>query len=129
MNATFSYCSKITSIPQIDTSKVIDMEHAFSNCANLTSIPQIDTSKVIDMLYIFANDTNLTHIRFNPNANNIVDFDISYCKKMTREDIIGMFESLPTISKKVTITLNTTQLEKLTDEDKLIATNKGYTLV
>ena len=128
MNRTFYDCRNLTTLPLLDTSSVSNMAYMLINCRNLTTIPLLDTSSVDSMSNIFSNCSNLTHIRFNPNANNIADFDISMCTKMTKEDVTGMFESLPTISTSRTITLKSTLLDKLTEEDKLIAINKGYTL-
>ena len=38
MKAMFRACSKLTTIPQLDTSKVIDMSAMFYDCHNLTTI-------------------------------------------------------------------------------------------
>lgn len=48
MVSMFEY-STVTSLPQIDTSNVVNMKNMFNNCINLTSLPQIDTSNVTDM--------------------------------------------------------------------------------
>ena len=54
--------SNLTTIPQMDTSNVIDMSAMFSNCKSLISIPQMDTSKVTTMSYMFNNCPKLTSI-------------------------------------------------------------------
>ena len=46
----------------------------------------------------------------------------------SRELLVGLFKSLATITTTKTITLGSTLLAKLTDEDKKIATDKGWTL-
>ena len=46
----------------------------------------------------------------------------------SRELFVGLFKSLATITTTKTITLGSTLLAKLTDEDKKIATDKGWTL-
>ena len=46
----------------------------------------------------------------------------------SRELFVGLFTSLATITTTKTITLGSTLLAKLTDEDKKIATDKGWTL-
>jgi surface protein len=49
----FYYCTNITTIPPIDTSKVRDMSYMFYGCNTLKTIPPIDTSKVTSMSYMF----------------------------------------------------------------------------
>lgn len=56
----FYYCSKLTTIPEIDTSNVTDMSYMFYYCSNLQTIPQIDTSNVTTMYRMFQNCGNLT---------------------------------------------------------------------
>ena len=47
--ATWGYCSSMTSFPFINSSNVTNMQQAWRNCASLTSFPEIDTSKVTNM--------------------------------------------------------------------------------
>lgn len=53
MNAMFTGCNSLTSVPLFDTSKVTYMRYMFQNCTSLTSIPLFDTSKVTDMTWMF----------------------------------------------------------------------------
>ena len=62
MSEMFISCSKLTTIPQIDTSEVTDMMQMFYNCTSLTSIPQLDTSNVTDMACMFEQCIKLTSI-------------------------------------------------------------------
>ena len=62
MENMFYYCSKLTTIPLLDTSKVTTMRYMFNNCSKLTTIPLLDTSKVTSMYYMFGACTNLTTI-------------------------------------------------------------------
>lgn len=112
-----------------DTSNITDMESMFSNCTNLTTIPLLDTSRVTNMSYMFNSCENLTTIRFNPNTNNIGNFDISFCTKMTTEDLTGMIESLPTIRKSIKITMGSTLINRVSEEAMEILLTKGYTAV
>ena len=58
----FYNCSIITSIPNMNTSKVTNMGYMFSNCSRLTSVPAMDTSKVTNMTYMFYYCSSLTSI-------------------------------------------------------------------
>ena len=43
----FYGCSSLTSVPQMDTSNVVEMVNMFYDCSSLTSVPQMDTSNVM----------------------------------------------------------------------------------
>ena len=128
MTNMFGSCSKLTTIPQLDTSNVTNMNRMFFNCASLTSVPQLDTSNVTDMNRMFSNCSRLEEIHM---INMKVSFDIQYSTKFTREalvEIINNCYDVTTLNKTAKLTMGSTNLAKLTDEDKLIATNKGWTL-
>ncbi len=127
MVSMFSGCRRLTSIPQLDTSNVTNMNSIFVNCFYLTSIPQLDTSNVTNMYQMFHSCSRLTEIKM---INIGADLDISHCTKMEREallEVLGNLKDLTGSSSK-TLTLRSTLLAKLTDEDKLIATNKNWVL-
>ena len=124
----FSYCSSLTSITILDTRIVSYMYYMFSSCSRLTTIPQLDTSNVTSMNNMFSYCGSLTTIHM---INMKVNFDISSSTKFTREalvEIINNCYDLTTLNKTASLTMGPTNLAKLTDEDKLIATNKGRTL-
>lgn len=142
----FNYCSALTSIPQLNTSSVTTMTNMFYNCANLTTIPLLDTSNVTLMNNMFYGCTNLTTIpalnvdkatnlgsMFNSCSKlksilmtNIgVNLDISASTQFERSDLLVILNNLKTVTSSKTLTMGATNLAKLTDEDKAIATNKG----
>lgn len=55
-------CSKITSVPVFDTSKVTSIEYMFNGCSKLIAIPQINTSSVTSVYYAFASCNSLITI-------------------------------------------------------------------
>ena len=127
MGMMFQNCSKLTTIPLLDTSKATAMTSMFEECGNLTSIPQLDASNVKYMTYIFSECSNLTKISM---LNIGADLDISSCTKMTREAILEVLGNLKDLTgaKNKKLTLGSTLLGQLTEEDKAIATNKNWTL-
>ena len=125
----FNLCTNLTTIPLLDTSNVTNMRSMFSNCTNLTTIPLLDTSNVTNMGSMFNLCRNLTTIRFNPNTNNIGDFNISSCTKMTTGDLTGMIESLPTITKSIKITMGSTLISRVSEEAMEMLLTKGYTVM
>ena len=149
MNSMFSGCSKLTTIPQLDTSKVTNMGSMFNGCSSLTSIPQLDTSNVISMDSMFKQCSKLTTIpQFDISKVNFLNamfqgcsnlksilmtgmktsFDISASTKFETSDLVTILNNLATVTSTKTLTMGATNLAKLTDEEKAIATNKGWTL-
>lgn len=98
----------------------------FYNCYSLKIIPSYDILKVTNANNMFVGCGNLESIHIiNINAN----LNISESPKLSREallEIIGNLKEQTSGSKK--LTMGATNLAKLTDEDKAIATNKGWTL-
>ena len=118
-------CYKLTTIPQLDTANVTNMRGMFSYCNKLTSISQLDTSSVTNMQYIFDGCSRLIEIHM---TGMKVSFNISASTLFTREALLEILNNLATVTSTKTLTMGSTNLAKLTDEDKAIATNKGWTL-
>ena len=108
-----------------DTSNVIAMSNMFYKCPNLTTIPPLDTSNVESMSYMFNGCSSLKSILM---YGMKVSFDISVSTQFEREDLVIILNNLATVTSTKTLTMGTTNLAKLTDEDKEIAIAKGWTL-
>ena len=127
----YGYCSKLTSIPQMDTSNVTNMNTMFFYCSSLTSIPSMDTSNVTSMNKMFYGCTSLTKFNDNPLCKVTpwqisVDFDVGSCP-LDRTSILKVFNGAKTVSGK-TITISATTNGYLSEEDKKIITDKGWTI-
>ena len=125
MNGMFSNCSRLTSVPLFDTSKVTYMNDMFYYCSRLTSVPSFDTSKVTNMNDMFSGCSSLETIHM---LNIGASLDIHYSTKFTREALLEIIGNLKTVTSTKTLKMGSTNLAKLTDEDKTVATNKGWTL-
>ena len=125
MVSAFNSCSSLKSIPSLDTSNVTDMSYMFAYCSSLTSIPSLDTSKVTTMNYMLERCSSLETIHM---INIGADLDISSSTKFTREALLEIIGNLKTVTSTTILTMGATNLAKLTDEDKAIATNKGWSL-
>ena len=68
----------------------------------------------------------MTGITGNPNFK--VSLDLSPCTNLTHDSIMVVINGLQTVTETQTLTLGSTNLAKLTDEEKQIATDKGWTL-
>lgn len=125
MNYMFENCNSITTIPLLDTSKVTNMSSMFYNCNSLTTIPQLDTNSVTKMGNMFSSCSNLKEIHM---TGMKVSFNISASTNFTESALVEILNNLATVTSTQTLTMGSTNLAKLTDEEKAIATNKGWTL-
>ena len=91
LNSLFAYCSSLTTIPELDTSQVTDMQFMFSGCQALTTIPELDTSQVTNMQQMFYNCRALT---------TIPELDTSQVTNM--QEMFGACLSLSTIPARDT---------------------------
>ena len=57
-----------------------------------------------------------------------IAFDISANNALTVESLVKVFEALPTVSAAKTLKLGYNNLHKVTNEQKAIATSKGWTV-
>ena len=76
----------------------------------------------------FSNFDSLTKFELWGWNQNLWLSGLYNVENWSRELFVGLFKSLATITTTKTITLGSKLLAKLTDEDKKIATDKGWTL-
>jgi surface protein len=125
MSSMFSTCYSLQTIPQIDTSKVTNMGYMFSSCYSLQTIPQLDTSNVTDMSSIF----NGCYLFIKLDITNMkVSFKLTNSIMLSQSELVKILNNLATITTTQTLTLGSTNLNKLTEEEKAIAQNKNWTL-
>ena len=122
MTKMFYSCNKLTTVPLYDTSKVTRMEEMFWHCSDLQTVPAFDCSNVTNMNNIFTSCRSLKSILM---TNIGVSFNISASTLFERADLVTILNNLKTVTSTKRLTMGDTNLAKLTDEDKLIATNKG----
>lgn len=125
MSNMFNLCTNLITIPQLNTSKVTSMSSMFNTCNKLETVPQLDTSNVTTFARMFYRCYNLTTILM---TGMKINFDISASNNFTREALVTILNNLGTVTTTRTLTMGATNLAKLTNEDKDIATNKGWTL-
>ena len=125
MYKMFYRCNKLVTVPLYDTSKVTDMQEMFYFNYDLETVPAFDCTNVTNMQYIFTNCSNLKSILMTNIGTNL---EISASTRFEREDLLIILNNLKTVTSTKTLYMGATNLAKLTDEDKAIATNKGWTL-
>ncbi|MBR5538435.1 MAG: hypothetical protein IKU61_00900 [Clostridia bacterium] len=74
----------------------------------------------------FADCTKLKNITISGTIGKAISFQD--CNKLTHESLMSIIEHLGTVTSALTCALGTTNLAKLTDAEKAIATQKGWTL-
>ena len=136
MSYMFDGCELLTTIPQLDTSKATEMNCMFQGCTALESIPLLDFSNAIYASVIinpsyYGDQIHLTDMGGFKNLK--INFDIQKAPNLTVQSLMNVINNLydfvgngSTTTK--TLTLGTTNLDKLTDEQKAVATNKGWQL-
>lgn len=125
MTKMFYSCNKLVTVPLYDTSKVTRMEEMFWHCSDLQTVPAFDCTNVTNMNNIFASCRSLKSILM---TNIGVSFNISDSTLFEREDLVLILNNLKTVTTAKVLKMGATNLAKLTDSDKAIATDKGWTL-
>ena len=155
--AMFSDCTALARIPLIDTSKVENMSSMFANCYALETIPELNTSNAVSVesmfsmcpkidnlpLLDFTNvgnasnflgyswDTNMAITTLAGFHNLRINFDVSNCVNLTAESLMNIINEALDLSVggwTCTLTLGSTNIAKLTEEQIAIATSKGWTI-
>ena len=121
MSDTFNYCSQLKTLPLMDLTQCTRFN--IISCTALTSIPAYDLSNITSI-----NLSNLYKLEEFHATGMKVSFNISSSTNFTREALVEILNNLATVTTATTLTMGATNLAKLTDEDKAIATNKGWTL-
>lgn len=126
-SGAFSSCVRLTSI-DIPTSVLAIKGSAFYGCVALTDIT-IPNAVTIISAGVFTNCSKLTNVTLGDNFN-CNGLDLSSSTKYSVDTIVAMFTALAdrTGQTAYTLTLGATNLAKLSDEQKAIATDKNWTL-
>ena len=106
------------------------MRDMFSSCSGLTSLDLsgFDTGNVGDMSYMFSKCSSL--IELDSMQNISTNLDLSYTILDTTS-LLDVIDNLVTFQNQAfrTLTLGSTLLAKLTEDQIVIATNKGWTVL
>lgn len=124
------YGSNIVICPQLDTRNAKDANQMFNGCTSLVEIPFLDFSKVNEAVVFLASCKKLTTL--GGFANLKIGLDLSPCTLLTHESLMNVINNLYDLASNglatQTLTLGADNLAKLTDEEKAIASDKGWTL-
>lgn len=128
-NCTYGFSgSTITRIPTLDCRKMTSFSFPFTNCNNLTYIEKLILPDGFDLGSSLSGLSALTSITIEGTigANcNVMYTPLSHDSLMS---IISALKDYSGTGTTRTVTLGATNLAKLTDAEKAIATQKGWTL-
>ena len=98
----------------------------FNEMPNLTEIGAFDMSLVKNNIALF--------IQSSPKVKSIhcthwvTSFNISHSTAFEEADLVEIISNLDTVTSTKTLTMGATNLAKLTDDEKKVATDKGWVL-
>ena len=146
-------CTSLTRVPQLETANVTNMMWAFYGCSALTEIGGLDTSNIISASEMFHGCSALTAIYSTLDFSNVssqidttftsckalvevrfagtinVDVAMNGCPKLSVDSLLSLLNALCENAQGLTCKIGSTNLGKLTDEQKAIALNKGWELL
>ncbi len=145
-------CTAPTYVRQLETENVTDMMWAFYGCNSLQKVDGLITDNATSVTSLFHGcsalhtishpldfssvtsqiDTTFTsckqlsYVRFSGTIN--VNVHVNGCPKLTVDSLLSLLNALADGVTNKKCKLGTTNLAKLTEEQKAIATDKGWTL-
>ena len=151
MTYMFQNCTSLQSVPLFNTINVTNMTYMFPACYSLQSVPLFNTIKVTNMAYMFQGCYSLNFIpnfntalvtsftNFANGCNSLYRCTIIFRNsvglqncQLSKDALVEIFTNLidrtSTISATIDITGNW-GATALTSADRLIATNKKWTIV
>lgn len=129
------YYSSLSKIPTVDFTGITDEEkltHTFANNSFLKEIEKIRCKETNVWNVTFQGSISLEELRIEGVIGRN-GFDVGRCTKLSYDSLMSIINALKdyredTSGTTYTISLGTTNLAKLTDAEKAIATEKGWTL-
>ena len=125
----FYQCARLTSLvlPDGFGQNATNLVNCFGACRSLTTLhlPAGFGQNATNLANCFRNCTALTTITGNPNFKSSISIGIA---SLTHDSLMVVINGLQTVTTSQTLSLGTTNLAKLTDDEKKVATDKGWTL-
>jgi surface protein len=146
INNMLSNCAHLVSIPDFNGYKLTSYGNSSANswlygCSSLQSIGVIDCDSVTNIGYVLGNTTNnnLTHLggfrnlgKASSVSNTNTTCFLYFAPNLTYESVMNvinlLYDRAANGLSTLTLKLHTNHMAMLSDDDKAIATNKGWTL-
>lgn len=136
----FQNCNNLLTAPDLNLKKVTSLSIIFYSCINLTSIGIVDCDSATTVTNFFGysalnnliNVGGFRNLGAKSSLSGTTSSFIDYMPNLTRQSLLNIFNLLYDRASAgysvVTLKLHANHHAKLTDEDKAIATNKGWAL-
>lgn len=125
MTGMFNGCNNIMYLPTLNTANVTTLSQTFQNCFNLRELPAFSFPVCTVFTSWLANNTTLS-------KSNIINATRGHSysgMSLSQANIVTIFNNLGTASVAQTITVSSNPgYAGLTAAERLIATNKGWTI-
>ena len=124
------YCfnlSALTEIGVVDVRNASNFSQAFSDTANLKKIEKLIDNSSQTFSNVFRNASALEEIKIEGVIGQN-GFNVNTSPYLTHDSLMSIINALQSGVASRTCTLGVTNLAKLTDAEKVIATQKGWTL-
>lgn len=118
--------TEFTRLGLIDTTNVTAATQLFNSSEYLVTIDTLKCKYTNTWSSAFTGCSALVNITIDGEIGKAIDF--SACKKLSHDSLMSIINHLRTLTSTLTLTLGSTNLAKLTDTEKAIATEKGWTL-
>lgn len=143
MARMFNGCRSLTTIPQLDTSKVTSMYWFFRLCSSLTNLPLLNAESVTIISDMFQSCNSLTTFGGLQNLGQAYSttasanyapykLNLSSCSELTHDSLMNVGNNLYDIATKGVKTqqviMGSPNIGKLTPEELLVFTNKGFSV-
>jgi surface protein len=134
MTEMFYYCTSLTSLKGLNNwniDKVTNIKDMFSYCQSLTSldVSAWNVGHITASYYFGGAFNNCTAlVDFYPPQNINAQMDVSKSTALSHDSLMRIINNLMTTTSTKKLILGATNLAKLSDEEKAIATGKGWTL-
>ena len=134
----FYSCSSLTTIPQFDFSKLQTAKEMFYSTTKLQSVPLLNFGNVTDISRFFSYSDNKNITDLGGFRDLKIDWNDTYglyrCPNLTYQSVLNVINNLYDFringdnSTTRTLKLHANSLSLLSDDDKAIATDKGWIL-
>ena len=121
------FMSGVTRVGIVDCLQMNGLNYFFMESRQLHTIEKMIVKKETTYNYTFNNCVALENITFEGTIGNNINF--SSCNKLSHDSLMSIINRLESkTSGTFTLSIGSTNLAKLTDAEKAVATQKGWTL-
>lgn len=130
MSDMFRYNMTLRTFPKFDSSNAKNTSNMFYSDMCLKTITNLNIQHSVNVTNMFYRCDSVAKVTFDPTVEKWSGYDISFASMMLgHEALVELFESLPTITTRRTLTITKNYgIKDLTEEEKKIATDKQWVL-